>query len=866
MNPTPPHIPPHWPLRFLRFFLKGEYLEEIEGDLEELYQENVEQFSPRKARNIYAWETLKLLRPILIRHLTSPYPIITYGMLKHNLIITLRNFMRYKASFLINLIGLSTGIACFLLIYLWVQDERLVDKFHDKSEELYILLEHVDTGMGINTQSNTSGAVGPALVADMPEVLASVTARTKSINSNTLSSENRDLKADGLFATKDFFRLFSFELISGQAEDALADPTSIVISESLALSLFGTSSGVVGKSLELQHEWPLQVSGVFRDPPSRSSLQFDYVLSFEAWAEENTWVMEWRNRHPQTFLLLQPGTDIVRFNEKIKGYMQVKTEGEEEGRTLYATKYGDLYLYGTYEEGIQAGGRIEYVWLFSLIALFILLIACINFMNLSTAKATRRIKEVGIKKSIGARRLSLIVQYLSESSLLAMVGAGIALLLIWLILPEFNAITGKQLSWVWDTNLLLVLVGTVILTGLLAGSYPALYLSGLNPIATIKGVFKQGLGELWVRKGLVITQFVMSIILIVSVWVVYKQIEFVQNKNLGYDRENILLFRKEGGMWDESTYQLFVEQVEKIPGVIHASSVGNSMTESDYGTNSITWPGKDPEDRSGFEVMQVDYGMLELLGMELIEGREFSPAYGVDSTKLLFNETAIEKMAMKDPLGKQVEWGEDFEIIGVVKDFHLESLHTEISPMVFVLGGHTYMAMIKIDATNTPETLQRIQKVYAEVNPGFPFEYTFLDENYEALYASEHRVSILSRYFAGLAILISCMGLLGLAMFTAAKRQKEIGIRKVLGASTYQLVRLLTDDFTKMVGVAILVALPISYFLTKGWLDSFAFSIKLEWWYFLGAGILAMLIAWFTVGLQTIQAAQINPVECLKDE
>ena len=859
MNPTPPQ----WPLRILRLFLKDEYLEEIEGDMEELYLDNLDYFSASKARNIYTWETLKLLRPILIRHVSSQHPIITYSMFKHNMVITLRNFMRYKASFLINLIGLSTGIACFLLIYLWVQDERQVDKFHIQDEHLYQVIQHYAGG---GTTTNNSGATGPGLVEDMPEVEAFVTARTKSINSNTLSSEEVDLKAKGLFASKEFFRLFSFELIFGDQTQVLEDPQSIAVSESLARRFFGSAEEALGKPLKLQHEWPLQVSGVFRDPPHRSSLQFDYVLSFEAWAVENSWVMEWDNSHPQTFVLMKPGVDIRHFNKKIAEYIGEKTEGEEAHRRLEIVKYSGQYLHGTYEDGIQVGGRIEYIWLFSLIAAFILFIACINFMNLATAKATRRIKEVGIKKSIGARRTSLIIQYLSESFLLSTLGLGIALILIWIFLPEFNAITGKQLQLMWDPYLSGVLAGTVLLTSLLAGSYPALYLSSLNPIATIKGQLKRGIGELWVRKGLVVLQFVLSIILIVSVWVVHKQIEFVQQKNLGYNRENIMLFRKEGNLWNTSTYQLFVDKVEQIPGVIRTSSIGNSMTESDYATNSITWPGKDPEDRSGFEVMQVEHGMLEVLGLEIAAGRAFSPVHRGDSSKLLFNEMAIERMGFSDPIGQQVQWGEEYEIIGVVKDFHLESLHNEISPMVFHLGGHTYMAMIKIEGENSGQTLQKIQEVYTEINPGFPLEYSFLEDNYEALYASEHRVSILSRYFAGLAILISCLGLLGLAMFTAAKRQKEIGIRKVLGASTYQLVRLLTDDFSKMVGAAILVALPMSYFLTKGWLDSFAFKITLQWWYFLGAGMLAMLIAWFTVGLQTIQAAQIDPVECLKDE
>ena len=866
MNPNPQSLIPKWPQRLLRYFLKDEYLEEIEGDMEEIFQDLLENSSLRKARYMYAKESLKLIRPVLLKHVTSREPIITYAMLKHNLTLTLRNFTRYKTSFLINLMGLSTGIACSLLIYLWVQDERKVDKFHSHNDNLYLLLEHLEMGDRWHTQSNTSGVTGLNLVADFPEVVASVTARTKSINSVTLNTEDLEIKGMGLFASKDFFELFSFELLKGRPGTVLEDFQSVVLSESFARKIFGSTEGVIGKQMQYQHEEPLQVSGIFKDPPPSSSLQFDFVVSFEAWAEDNAWVNHIQNMHPQCFVLLEPETDIEAFNTKIYNYLGEKTEGEESHRHLHATPYSDYYLYGTYEDGKQAGGRIHYIWLFSLIAGFILLIACINFMNLATAKAGRRMKEVGLKKSIGAHRGSLIFQYLSESTLLAFLGLFVGLGFVLLFLPEFNQITGKHIHIKWDLALLGILGGIMLLTGLLAGSYPALYLSAMSPISTLKGKLKHSSVELFARKGLVIFQFTLSIILIVSVWIVYKQIQYVQSQNLGYDRENVIVFQKEGRLWEEGSQQVFLEELEKIPGVKHASSIGNPMTESNYGSNSLSWPGKDPNDRSGFEVMQVNYGMLDLLGIDLVEGRDFSPEFGTDTSKLIFNETAIRKMGMEDPIGQIVEWGDEFEIIGVVNDFHFESLHSPVSPLVFFLGSHGEWVMVKIQERNLTETLERIRAVHGKSNPGFPLEYSFLEADYEALYAAEYRISKLSRYFAGLAILISCLGLFGLAMFSAATRQKEIGIRKVLGASAYQLVRLLTDDFTKMVGIAILIGLPISYFLAKNWLDTFAFKTSLQWWYFLGAGAIAMLIAWFTVGLQTVQATQVDPVECLKDE
>lgn len=859
--------PPRWPLAILRCFIREQFLEEIEGDLEEVFLEYLEAHTERRARWLYTLEVVRLLRPNLIKKILSPIHHIHLDMLKHNLTLSLRSYWRQKSTFLINLIGLSTGLACFLLIALWIQDERAMDKFHANDENLYQIMEQIQGPTTITTSSNTAGPVASTLAEEMPEVVAAVTARTKSINPNTLSVGEQNLKAKGLYASEDLFQIFSFQLLAGSPDQVLVEPNAIVLSEDLAKRLFGEGATAVGKTVELAHESILTVTGIVENIPSASSLQFDYVLPFRAWSQENTWVNAWTNSHPQAFVLLKEGTDIEQFNAKIADYISRNTDGADSHRTLFARKFSDAYLYGKFENGVQAGGRIEYVRLFSLIALFILMIACINFMNLATARATRKLKEIGVKKSLGASRSSLVSQYLSESTLLAFLSAVVAVGIVIAALPKFNLITSKQLELSLDGLTLGFLWLTILGTGLLAGSYPALYLSSLKPILIIKGKLETSWAELFVRKGLVVVQFALSVILIMAVWVVYQQIQYTQNKHLGYDRDNMLFISKEGKMHEPEVATTFLAELERMPGVLGASTIDNTMTYSDWRTNSVNWPGKDPSDRTAFEIIQVDYEAIELLDMEMAAGRSFSRSFGSDTTALIFNEAAIKHMGLEDPVGKRLEmWGGSLEIIGVVKDFHFESLHKTVDPMIMYLGNEARYMMVRIDGQRTPATIAAIQAKYQEANPGFTFDYHFLDDDYAALYAAENRVSSLSRYFAGLAVLISCLGLFGLAMFSAAKRQKEIGIRKVLGASYLQLIRLLSADFTKMVGMAVLIGLPISYVLLNDWLNTFAFSIDLQWYYFVGVGLLALLIAWFTVALQMTQVARVNPVESLRDE
>ena len=679
-----------------------------------------------------------------------------------------------------------------------------------------------------------------------------------------LSVDERDIRATGQYAGKDYFKIFSYKLTEGDADGVLADKNSIVISEDIAMKLFNRKRNVVGETIGFQHEREFIVSGVLENVPATSSMKFDFVLSFETFKGMKPWAGEWSSSGPHVYLLLREGTDVAAFNKKIEDFGAKKTNSNVARRRTFVTRYSDLYLYGKYENGVQTGGRIEYVRLFSIIAIFILIIACINFMNLSTAKATRRIKEVGVKKALGAGRRRLVMQYMGESMLMTLLSLVTALAFVGIALPQFNLITGKELTLRFEGGIAIALLGISLFTGFVAGSYPALYLSGFNPVKVLKGKLHTSMSEVWVRKGLVSFQFTLSIILIVCVLVAYKQIEFVQHQNLGYDNDNVVYFEVEGRVGENP--ESFLSEIKRIPGIQNAASSTHDMVGHGWGTG-LNWEGKDSDEFIQVQIMTVNPDFLETMGMEMKEGRFFSRDFPADTSRVIFNEAAIDVMGFDHPVGRKAM---DREILGVVKNFHFESFHVVVKPQLFVLHGKRFappsLIMARIEAGKESETLERLSTFYKSYNPGFPLTYTFLDDVYQREYVAEQRVSVLSRYFACLAILISCLGLYGLAAFTAQRRIKEIGIRKVLGASSYGIVRLLTGDFTKIVGWAIVVGLPISYYTASAWLEGFVYKIDLEWWYFAGAGAAAFLIAWVTLGLQTFKAASVNPSNCLKEE
>jgi putative ABC transport system permease protein len=798
-------------------------------------------------------------------------------MFKNHLKIAWRNLLKDRQFTVLNILGLSAGLACTLLIFLWVRDEYSFDRFDvgvgkmGQSEQggqrgqIYQIMEHRVAAGNMSLTDESSGLLSETLIGQIPAIeYAAPVAPPDWWQPFTLSTGDKNLKAIGQYAGKDYFNIFPFPLLEGKAGQVLADKNSIVLSAKLAKALFGRIDNIIGKKVRFQQEKDFFVSGVF-DLPPYSSQQFDFVLSFEYLKDVQSWVKTWENSGPHNFVLLRAGTDIGVFNREIAGTI---TRGSgDTSRRAYAMLFADNYLDNTFIHGAKVGSKIDNVRLFSLIAIFILAIACINFMNLSTAKATRRLKEVGIKKVMGAGRQQLIVQFLIESLLLTVFSVILALLLAWLLLPQFNQLTAKQMTLSFDPGLLLGLVGITLFTGLLAGSYPAFYLSGFNPITVLKGKLTTSFAGASARKGLVIFQFTLSVILIVSVLVVYKQVQFIQSIDPGYQKDNVIRFGVEGKI--QNNEAVFAAQLKKIPGVVDASYTTNNMVGRNYGTTGLDWVGKDPRETVYFEGFGSGYDFIETMGMHMAAGRSFSRAYGADTSKIILNEAAVRAMNLKDPVGQNIKlYGQSTQIIGIVKDFHFESLHEPVKPSFMILNGSSpwFKMMVRIKAGQEAATIGRIQQFYESYNPGFPFSFSFLDEAYQKQYSTELRAGILSRYFAGLAILISCLGLFGLATFTAQRRQKEIGIRKVVGASVNGIVTMFSADFLKLVLIAVLIAFPLSWWAMTQWLQSFAYRVRIGADVFVVAALSVLCITFATVGFQAIKAALANPVRSLRSE
>lgn len=856
------YLPPKLAKWFLFRFLKDDIAEEVQGDLNEKFHVMVDQKSLLRARLNYWYQVLNYLRPFAIRNHQSNYSNYTI-LFKHNFILTYRNFSKYRSQFLINLTGLSTGLACVLFIYLWVADEKQIDGFHENNDRLYQVMSNHKDASGISTWKGVPGLLLEEIQSTIPEVENSVA--VTDAHENTLSVGKSYFKANGKFASQDFFDVFSYPLMEGNKNKSLSDKSGIVITQSLAERLFKTSDAI-GKSLTW-HFWgkekTVYVTGILQDIPQNSSEQFDFLMSWDYYHNDLITFKNWGNYYARIMVVLNPQADKKAVESKIDTILKEKQESDRVD--LFLTKYSDKYLYSKYENGVQAGGRIEYVNLFSVLAIFILIIACINFINLSTAKASHRTKEIGVKKSLGASRGSLIGQYFTESVVLSIISMIVAVFLVWALLPQFNFLTQKHLILSLDSQFIFAALTLMLIVGIMAGSYPALFLSAFDPVEILKGKLSRKTGEIHGRQVLVVFQFTMSIILMVVVIVVYRQMDFIKNINLGYDKDNLIYFEREGKLIDNS--ETFLYELRKTPGIVNAA-VSGFMVGGANSTGGVKWEGKTQEDQIQFWEIRSGYGSIEIMGMDLIAGRTFSEKFGNDSTSVIFNETAIDAMGMEDPIGKTIShYSGEKKIIGIIKDFNLISLHIKIEPMIFLFEpGATHFIMAKLEPDNQALAIEKMKGLYEKFNPGYVFKPQFIDQDYQALYSSEERVEVLSRYFSGLAILISCLGLFGLAAFTAERRLKEISIRKILGASDLGIVRLLSGDFTNMVLIAMVLALPLSYFMAKNWLNSFAYRISLEWWFFIGAGTITLLIAWFTVGLQTFKAAKANPTECLNKE
>lgn len=783
-------------------------------------------------------------------------------MLKNYVKTALRSFKRHKSSFLINVIGLSIGMACSILIFLWVFDELGHDRFHEDVDQIYQVMEHQTYSGSMFSTHSTPGILAPALKEEVPEFeyIATYTWNMEFL----FTKEEKSLKENGFYARPDLFHILSIPLLQGNRDELLTKPQSVVISRELAQRYFGDENPI-GESITINGEEVHTITGVFRKLPENSSIRFDFVLPFEDWLKRNEWATEWGNNGPRTIARLHAGVDVEALNAKINDF--IKERNEDSNVDLFVYPYADLHLYGQFENGVVVGGRIDYVRLFSIVAIFILLIACINFMNLSTAKATKRAKEVGIRKSIGASKGSLIGQFIGESMIITFFSLLLSILLVEMFLPVFNGLTDKAIDVTYSEPVLLfTFLGTALFTGLVAGSYPAFYLSSFEAVKTLKGSLKSSGGEVFARKGLVVFQFTLSVVLIICTIVVYKQIQYTQTKNLGYEKENLIYFTVEGDIRDN--WDSFQQEASQVPGVTNISRASATFMGRNSNTSGLEWPGKDPETRVLFENVSSDYGLIETLGFQLVDGRTHSRDFGADTARIVINQRAADIMGMENPVGEVITlWDNETEIIGLVQDFNFQSLRQEIEPLFFRLApNNTWRAFVRVQSTDIQNTIAGIQNVYKKFNPAYPFDYNFMDEQYAALYRSEQRIGDLAKYFSIFAVLISCLGLFGLSTFTAEQRAKEIGVRKVLGATVQSLVMLLTKDFTKLVLFAIGIAVPVSWWLMQQWMSDFAYQSGLTWWIFASAGLLAVIIAWLTVSWQSLRAAWSNPVESLKSE
>lgn len=789
-------------------------------------------------------------------------------MLLKNIVVAWRNFRKGKLISAINLGGLTLGVTFCLIILLWVKDERSVDAFHQNTSRIYNIYEREFADGKVTHDYSTPGLLADELKKKIPEIqYATVFDRN---NENAMRVGEKSIKYKGLYANQDFLKILTFPLILGKTENVLSGTTSIIISEKMAFDFFGSPDKAMGKTVRHDDRDDFIITGVFANVPDNSSMKFDFVINWQIFMQQRPWFTNFGNTSPFTTVLLKEGADPENVRSKIKNFLHDYDAGEGPGYRLELDmqRYDEQYLYSNFKEGYLSGGRIEYVQLFSIVAAFVLLIACINFMNLSTARSLKRAREIGVRKIVGAERRVLIVQFITEALFLSFIAVSAAVVVMQLCLPAFNSLTGKNLSLQWtDIIFWLELLGIALVSGLLAGIYPAWYISSFDPIKAIKGNLKFRLDAILFRKGLIVFQFTLSILLIVLTIVVSKQVEYIQSRNLGFDRDNLLYIPVEGNLINN--YTVFRSVASKISGVKSISQMTSAPTSIDSWTGSAYWTGKNENERPSFAQISVGTEFVKTIGGTMLAGRDFSTNYKQDSANFIINETAAKRIGYKNPInGSLVFASVKGSIIGVVKDFHFRSAHEPMAPLVIRLSkGLDYgNILVKVDAGKTQDVLTSLEKICKNLNPNFPFAYQFADEEYGKLYVSETIVGTLSKYFSALAIIISCLGLLGLVIFSAEQRTREIGIRKVLGAGAPSIMGLLSRDLLVLVLVAFAIAIPLSWWAANSWLQSFEYRITVGWWNFAVAGIGTLIITMGTISVQLIKSAFSNPVKCLRSE
>lgn len=790
-------------------------------------------------------------------------------MFKSYLKATLRNLWKNKTYSFLNIFGLAIGIVCAGVIFLWVEDEVNFDSTHVKRDRLYALQANWDYEGSIRTFSSTPGLAGPAVKAEIPGIAN--TCRVSDFAPSLLFNiGEKAVYATGRYADASLFDMFTLPFAEGNAKTAFKDLYTIVITQKTARKFFGDDKDIVGRRVKVDNRQEYIISGVLKDLPDNSSLQFDWVAPFDVYFQQKKEALSnWLSNAPYTYVELAPNADPAAINKKLYNFIEQKNP--QAINHLFLFSMNDWRLRGNFENGKQVGGRITYVRMFSFIAWIILLIACINFMNLATARSEKRAREVGVRKVMGAGKRGLIAQFVSEALLMAIFSCVLAVLIIWIVLPAANALMGKNLTLgLQEPAHILALVLITLICGMVAGSYPSLYLSSFNPVAVLKGLNIKTGGAAFIRKGLVVLQFSVSIILIVCTVIIYQQIQHVKSRDLGFNRDHLLSIDLKANMLNNFRA---IRQDLLNTGMVENVALSDQPTI--YGgnnTSAFKWKGKPENSDILISTRLASAGFISTMGMQLIEGRDFNEA-NTDSTNVIITSSLAKMMGTGSALGKKIEAPSNngtlfLTVTGVVKDYVYGDMYASPDPVLFYnMTQFGKIMYLRIKSTADPvKAVAAIEKVITSANPGYPFGYTFVDDQFNDMFQSEMLVSRLSRVFAVLAIIISCLGLFGLAAYTAERRTREIGIRKVLGASVAGITSLLSRDFLQLVIISCVVAFPLAWWAMSSWLQQYAYRVSIHWWVFLLAGIAAIIISLLTISFQSVRAALANPVKSLKAE
>ena len=783
---------------------------------------------------------------------------------------SIRTLLRQKGFTLINILGLTLGLTCSVMILLWISDEMKMDRGHKDVHRIHRMLFNIQYPDGsINTWWNAPQPLEAVLESEYPEIEHAMLISWNGDRLLTLGEQN--FKKPGVFASDDIFEVFDTPFISGDKKTALKEKNTIVITDELAEILFGNDwrgKEIVGTSLLVEKEDLLMITGIVAKPTRNSSIQFDYVIPFEFGLDKQPWNKEWGNFNNRMFVKVREGVVIDELNKKIENVVKThRKEGEGDDTHAFIFPIADLHLHGNFKNGENAGGRIEYIQIFGAVSIFVLLLACINFMNLATARSFKRAKEVGIRKVVGANKSSLVLQFIGEAIIVTFVSMVLAVVLTQLLLPIFNELTNKELTidfqnpsfWLYGTIFLIV-------TSLLAGFYPAFFISNFNPSRVLKGSLATSHSSGFFRKSLVVFQFFLSMVMIAGTLVVHMQIDFIMNRNLGLNKENVLIYSLNQESYNQ--HQSIKNELLQHPGIMSVTMCNQNPLEIGSFATGMEWEGKKEGEEIEFSHLWVTYDFIKTLGMELLEGRDFSPEFISDSSAFLVNEAAVAAMGLENPVGSRFNgfWIEEGKIIGVIKDFHSSSIYGPITPLIVVMDSEPYQLYIRTAPDKAREAIQILEKTHKKFSPSYPFEYNFMNEHYDQMYKTEIVMSQLSNFFAILAIVISCLGLVGLASLTTAQRVKEIGIRKVMGATVTNIIFLLSKDYVKLILIAFVIAVPVANYFILQWLSKFTFKMEMNWWLFPIAGLLALFFAIVSVSGQSFRVAISNPVDSLRDE